>query len=79
MLAYGYTQTILSNLTEISKTGNHFYNFKGVNFLCKLNPKNTNFEAIFFKHFSAIPILNFRIHRNPLHSINVFSLSTIFC
>jgi hypothetical protein len=52
MLAYGYTQTNLSNLTEISKTGNHFYNFKGVNFLCKMNPKNTKFEAIFLEIFS---------------------------
>ena len=47
MLAYGYTQTNLSNLIEISKTGNHFYNFKGVNFLCKLNPKNTKIVFIF--------------------------------
>jgi len=47
MLAYGYTQTNISNLGSISKTGNHFYNFKGVNFLCKLNPKNTKIIFIF--------------------------------
>ena len=47
MHAYGYTQTNLSNLTEISKTGNHFYNFKGVNFLCKMNPKNTKIVFVF--------------------------------
>ena len=47
MLAYGYTQTNISNLTEICKTGNHFYNFKGINFLCKLNPKNTKIAIIF--------------------------------
>ncbi len=47
MLAYGYTQTNLSNLGSISKTGNHFYNFKGVNFLCKMNPKNTKIVFVF--------------------------------
>jgi hypothetical protein len=47
MLAYGYTQTNLSNLTEISKNGNHFYNFRGVNFLCKMKPKNTKIVFIF--------------------------------
>ncbi len=47
MHAYGYTQTNLSNLTEISKTGNHFYNFKSVNFLCKMNPKNTKIVFVF--------------------------------
>jgi hypothetical protein len=47
MLAYGYIQINLSNLTEISKTGNNFYNFKGVNFLCKMNPKNTKIVFVF--------------------------------
>lgn len=47
MHAYGYTQTNISNLGSISKTGNHFYNFKGVNFLCKMNPKNTKIVFVF--------------------------------
>jgi hypothetical protein len=47
MQAYGYTQINLSNLGSISKTGNHFYNFKGVNFLCKMNPKNTKIVFVF--------------------------------
>ena len=47
MLAYGYTQTNISNLTEISKDGNNFYNFKGINFLCKMKPKNTKIVFIF--------------------------------
>lgn len=47
MLAYGYTQTNISNLTEIYKNGNNFYNFSGVNFLCKMNPKNTKIAIIF--------------------------------
>jgi len=47
MLAYGYTQINISNLTEISKKGNNFYNFKGINFLCKMNPKNTKIVFIF--------------------------------
>lgn len=47
MNAYGYKQTKISNLGLITKTGNNFYNFKGVNFLCKLNPKNTKIAIIF--------------------------------
>ena len=47
MIAYGYTQNNISNLLEISKSGNHFYNFKGLNFLCKMNPKNSKIVFIF--------------------------------
>ena len=47
MLAYGYTQTNISNLTGIAKNGNNFYNFKGINFLCKMNPKNTKIVFVF--------------------------------
>lgn len=47
MLAYGYTQTNISNLGSISKKGNNFYNFKGINFLCKMNPKNRKIVFIF--------------------------------
>jgi hypothetical protein len=47
MIAYGYIQNNISNLLEISKSGNHFYNFKGLNFLCKMNPKNSKIVFIF--------------------------------
>jgi hypothetical protein len=45
-MAYGYTQINIQNITQI-QYGNNFYNFKGLNFLSKIEPKNKNIVFIF--------------------------------
>ena len=45
-MAYGYTQINIQDITKI-QNGNNFYNFKGLNFLSKINPKNKNIAFIF--------------------------------
>jgi len=47
MNSYGYTQIKIENLQSIEKKGNNFYNFKGINFLSKMNPQNTKIVFIF--------------------------------
>ena len=44
---YGYTQIKIENLEEIQKKENNFYNFKGINFLSKMNPQNTKIVFLF--------------------------------
>ncbi len=48
--AYGYKQKIITNLSTINESTNNFYNYKGLNFLSKLNSKNKN--IVFFFHAS---------------------------
>ncbi len=71
MLAYGYTQTNISNLTEISKTGNHFYNFKGINFFCKMNPKNTKIAIIFHGERTNNDRIIFRGYDYEIDGVNI--------
>ena len=40
--AYGYKQQIINELNNIDNNTNNFYNYKGLNFLSKLNSKNKN-------------------------------------
>jgi hypothetical protein len=47
MNCYGYTQIKIENIEEIQKNENNFYNFKGINFLSKMNPQNTKIVFIF--------------------------------
>lgn len=47
---YGYTQINIQDITKIeieNGNRNNFYNFKGLNFLSKINPKNRNIVFIF--------------------------------
>tara|TARA_B110000977_G_C11023037_1_gene472095 strand:+ start:120 stop:905 length:786 start_codon:yes stop_codon:yes gene_type:complete len=39
---YGYKQQIINELNNIDNNTNNFYNYKGLNLLCKLSSKNTN-------------------------------------
>ena len=50
--AYGYNQQIINNLINISNDTDNFYNYKGLNFLSKLNSKNENIVISFH---GAIP------------------------
>lgn len=45
--AYGYKQKIITNLSTINESTNNFYNYKGLNFLSKLNSKNKNIVFFF--------------------------------
>lgn len=45
-MAYGYTQINIQDITKI-QTGHNFYNFKGLNFLSKMESINKNIVFIF--------------------------------
>ena len=45
--AYGYKQQIINELNNIDNNTNNFYNYKGLNFLCKLSSKNKNLVISF--------------------------------
>ena len=44
---YGYKQQIINELNNIDNDTNNFYNYKGLNFLCKLSSKNKNLVISF--------------------------------
>ena len=44
---YGYKQQIINELNNIDNDTNNFYNYKGLNFLCKLSSKNKNLVILF--------------------------------
>lgn len=71
MNAYGYKQIKLENLGLISKSGNHFYNYKGINFLCKMNPKNTNIAIIFHGERTNNDRIIFRGYDYEIDGINI--------
>ena len=52
MEAYGYKKMVINKLCEINNNSHNFYNYKGLNFLSKLNENNKNLLIIFH---SAIP------------------------
>lgn len=45
--AYGYKKQIINELNSIDNNSNNFYNFKGLNFLSKLQENNKNIVIIF--------------------------------
>lgn len=71
MNAYGYTQIKIANLGLISKSGNHFYNYKGINFLCKMNPKNNNIAIIFHGERTNNDRIIFRGYDYEIDGINI--------
>ena len=45
--AYGYNQQIINDLNNIDDNSNNFYNYKGLNFLSRLQENNKNIVIIF--------------------------------
>lgn len=45
--AYGYKQKKINELNNIDNDTNKFYNYKGLNFLCKLSSTNKNLVILF--------------------------------
>lgn len=45
--AYGYKKQIISELNNIDNDADNFYNYKDLNFLCKLSRKNKNLVICF--------------------------------
>jgi len=50
--AYGYKQQIITDLNSINDSTNNFYNYKGLNFLSKLNSKNKNIVFFFTRRLA---------------------------
>lgn len=78
--AYDYKQQIISNLDSIDNNTHNFYNYKGLNFLSKLNYKNKNLVIIFHgaigeKSYSAKKKICFRGYDWEINNTNIICIS----
>lgn len=74
---YGYKQQIITNLNNIDTNSNNFYNYKGLNFLSKLNSENENLVIIFHGAVSGngIDRIIFRGHDYNIDNTNIVCIS----
>ena len=73
---YGYKQLMINELNSIDNNTNNFYNYKGLNFLSKMNRKNRNLVIIFHGSIPEGPNkIFFRGYDYKIHNTNIVCIA----